>query len=101
MRSSYKEKKAPRKNASKDCRQVRHVLLCTLLPPQGEKDFDTRYFDIQHAVEAGQYIERLNNMLPDNGPKGFANMYYNIYRKDVTKIVDAIEHEIIQFSKRQ
>ena len=52
-------------------------------------------------MEAGQYIERLNNMLPDNGPKGFANMYYNIYRKDVTKIVDAIEHEIIQFSKRQ
>ena len=75
-----------------------YVLSCRR---KGEKAFDTRYFDIQHAVEAGQYRERLDNMLPGNGPKGFANMYYNIHRKDITQIVDAIEHEIIRFSKRQ
>ena len=75
-----------------------YVLSCRR---RGEKAFDTRYFDIRHVVDAGQYRERLDNMLPGNGPKGFANMYYSIHRKDVTKIVDAIEHEISQFAKRQ
>ena len=75
-----------------------YVLSCRR---RGEKAFDTRYFDIRHVVDAGQYRERLNNMLPGNEPKGFANMYYSIHRKDVTKIVDAIEHEISQFAKRQ
>ena len=65
-----------------------------------KKDFDTRYFDIQHVVGAEQYRERLDNILGDNSPEGFANMYYNIYRKDITQIVDNIGQEISQLSAR-